>query len=98
MIRKRSSLGGRPAGVHEWRVLTVDRRGLAVRVRRILVGIEYLHLVSPHQEYAAVAALLPFAARRHRRHPFDVQLAVAEPLARPDVATARGDLGVAVLD
>src|SRR4051812_28276521 len=70
-------LAGRPARVHERRVLPVDRRGVAVSVRDIVIRVEYLNLVSAHQKHAAVAALLPIALWRRRRAPLDVKLYVA---------------------
>src|SRR3954470_21004842 len=60
-------LAGRPARVHEWRILAVDRRGVAVGGGDVVIRVEHLHLVSSHQEYAAVAALLAVAFGWRRR-------------------------------
>src|SRR5512144_3426297 len=90
--------GRRSAGVYERWILPVHGRRLTVGVGAIVVGIEDLHFVPAHQIHPAVATLLSFAARRYGRHPFDVQLAIAESLPGVNVAAPRGDLGVSALD
>ena len=92
----RLPLARRPRGIDEWRILPVDGTGLAVRVRVVLVGIEHLQLVDPHEKDAAVAALLAFTLHHRRRGPLDVQLHVAEAARRDEHAGARFDLDVAV--
>src|SRR6266576_2588920 len=94
----RLPLTRRPRGIDEWRILPVDGTGLAVRVRVVLVGIEHLQLIDPHEKDAAVAALLAFTLWRSRRAPLDVQLHVAEAACRDEHAGVRFDLDVAVFD
>ena len=51
-------------GVDQRWVLPVDCSGLAVRVGDVLVGIEHLHLVEPHQEDTTITAALTVTLRR----------------------------------
>src|SRR5205823_14696398 len=82
----------RPAGrVDERRVLSINRRGLTVRVRDVVKAVEDLDFVPAHEKDAAVAAILILASRRIRRRPLDMQLAVAEFIPGRDVAGPRGD-------
>ena len=71
--------------------MTVNRGRLAVGIRLVLIAVEHLDLVLAHQKHAAVAAILPRASGRRWRRPFDVQLAVAEFISRPNGAFARRD-------
>ena len=73
-------------GVCQWRSLFVDTSCLSVYVSLVVVAIEYLYLIQPLHEYAAVAACLALAGDVFRNAPFDVQLVVFELLLRPDVA------------
>src|SRR5678815_4202569 len=94
----RLPLAGRATRVHERRELPVDRRGLAVRIRLVLVRVEYLHLVAPHEEDTAVAALLTLTHSREWGHPFDVELGITERVARDDPAGAGRHLHISLLD
>lgn len=78
------------APVDQWRILTVYGAGCAVRIGYVVIPVENLNLISPHQEDAAVAAALAFTPHLRRRSPFDVQLTVSEVLPRLDVARPRG--------
>ena len=51
-------LAGGARGVHEWRVLPVDRSRLPVRVSDTLVGVEHLDLIKALQEDPTVATVL----------------------------------------
>src|SRR5438034_10141120 len=62
----RLPLARRPGGVDERRVLAVDRTGLPVGIGVVLIGIEDLELVPPHQKDPAVATLLTFALHDRR--------------------------------
>src|SRR3954471_1766702 len=84
--------------VHEWWVLAVNRRGLAIGVGHVLVRIQHLHLVAVHESDAAVAAILAEPASGSRRGEFDVQLNVAKLLPRDNRTRSRTGLEVAVLD
>src|SRR4051812_16677325 len=53
--------------IHERRRLPVDRGGLAIRIRRVLEGIEHLNFVAAVEEDAAIAAALAIAYGRWRR-------------------------------
>src|SRR6267143_1339032 len=92
----RLPLAWRPRGIDERGILAVDRACLAVGIGVVLIGIEHLELVYPHQEDAAVAALLPFALHGGRRGPLDVQLHVAEAAGRDEHAGAGLYLDVAI--
>src|SRR5258707_13523066 len=94
----RLPLARRPRRIDGRRILPVDGPGLAVRVCVVLVGIEHLQLVDPHEKDAAVAALLAFTLRRSRCAPLDVQLHVAEAARRDEHAGVRFDLDVTVVD
>src|SRR5882672_1435859 len=93
----RLPLAWRPRGIDERGILAVDRACLAVGIGVVLIGIEHLELVYPHQEDAAVAALLPFALHDGWRGPLDVQLYVAEAARRDEHAGAGLYLDVAIL-
>ena len=86
------------AGVDEWRVLSVDRGCLSVRVGLTLVGIEHLNFIEAVQKHAAVATVLVLTVGRAGRGPFDVQLAVPKGASRLHVSRARGDLEVSIAD
>ncbi len=77
-------LAGLAAGVDERRVLAVERRPSTVGIGLVVVAVEDLDLVDVHQEDAAVAPVLAFALDHGRGRPLDMELAVAEPLLRPD--------------
>src|SRR5712691_10950937 len=92
----RLPLAGRPRGIDERRVLAVNRACLPVGIRVVLIGIEDLQLVDPHQEYAAVSALLALALCRRRGPPIDVAPHVAEAAGRHEHACAGFYLDVVV--
>src|SRR6185437_4040283 len=77
----RLPFAGLATGVHQRRILAEERCRLTVRIRAIVVRVEHLYLVQPHEKHAAVAALLSLAVRRRVRFPLAVQLTVAEPLS-----------------
>ena len=89
-------LARRTCGIHQRRILAIDRAGLAVRVGLVPVGLQHLNFVQRVQIHAAVARLLIAAMGRVRGSPLDVQLAISERLLGDDVAGAGGDLEVAV--
>jgi len=64
---------GRAAGVYQRRMLTVQRRALAVGVAGVLVGVENLHFVLAAEKHAAVAAPLAIADHLLRCGEFHVQ-------------------------
>src|SRR6266513_4567301 len=86
-----------PCWIHERRILTVDRSRLPIGIGVVLVRIEHLQLIYPHQEDSTVPALLAFAFHHRRRGPLDVQLHVAKTARRLDHAGARLYFHVAVL-
>src|SRR6266550_4654113 len=88
----------RTRGVHQRRILAINRRGLAIGIRLALIGIEDLSLVESLQENAAVAAVLVFAFRGGRLGKFHVQLAIAKRFACLNVPGLWHNLEVAVLD
>src|SRR5947207_1357829 len=53
---------GLSRGIRQRRPLTVNRAGLTVRVREVLIRIEHLNLIEPLKEYAAITAILTVAA------------------------------------
>src|SRR5215472_11951321 len=82
-------LARRKRGVDQRRILAVDRGSLAVGIRFVLKRIQYLNFIEPVQENAAVPALLALAFWRHGLRKFHVQLAIADRLARGNVAHVR---------
>jgi len=78
-------LTGRAQRVSERRVGAVDGIGETVRIGRVLVVVQDLHLDEAHQENTAVASALAIALNLARRSPFNMQLAVAEPRLGSDV-------------
>ncbi len=66
------------AGVDERRVLLVNGAALAIVVRRVLVRVENLNLIGPHQKDTAVASSLAIAFSFRSRCPFDVDLTIAK--------------------
>jgi len=91
-------LAGRATGVHQRWKLSVDRRRLAVGIRLVLVRVQHLHLVPPHEEDTTVTALLTLAHRGQWRHPLHVQLRVPECVARDDPSSAGHHLHISLLD
>ena len=57
------------AAVDQRRILAVDRPGLAVGVRDVVIRVQHLHLVAAHDDHAAVAAALAVAGRRRSARP-----------------------------
>ena len=69
----------RTAGIHERRVLSIERSRLSVGIGLIRIRAEDLHFVATiDEEDAAVAPRLSVAFAILGNHPFDVDLAVAE--------------------
>src|SRR5256885_2108416 len=87
-----------PSRVDERRVLAVNGAGLPVGIGVVLVRIEHLEFVDPHQEDATIPALLPFALGRRWCGPLDVQLHVAESTTRDQHPRAWVHFYVAVSD
>ena len=87
---------GRPGGIDQRRILPVNRRRLAIGIGSVLVRIKHLNLVQPHQEHAAITAILAFTGRGQRFGELDMQLTIAEGIAGRDVARTRDDLHIAV--
>jgi len=83
--------------IHLRRILSIDRGSLAVRVGPILVGIENLYFVKPHQENAAVPAFLAFSVGRSGFAKFHVKLAIAECFFAVDRTGVGNNFHVAVL-
>src|SRR5205814_8208347 len=82
-------LARRKTGVGQWWVLSIDGARRAIRVGLVPKRIEHLHFITIQaKEDAAIASALSFAFSRLRCRPFDVQLAIAEVLQRPHIATA----------
>ena len=79
-------------------MLLVNRARLSVVVGLIVVGVENLDFVAFHEKNAAVSAVLSLALRYCRCSPLDVELDIAEPVARRDVAGTKGDFHVSVPD
>ena len=84
--------------VNQWNVLLVNAGCLAVGVGFIAEGIEYLHFVSLHQEYATVATILPFASNHSWCLPFNVKLNITETLSRTQVTRTRDNHQMTVCD
>jgi len=91
-------LAGRPAGIDQGRRIPVDCRGLPIRIGLVLVGIKYLDFIETHQVYPTIPAILVLAVRRAGSGPLDVELAIAEGLLGPDVASVRNYLEITLLD
>ncbi len=91
----RLPLALRPDRVHQRRPLPVERPGLPVRVRQARKRFQHLNLVPVHQQHAAVAAILVLPLDLQRFHPLDVQLHVAELIAREQRARSGRDFEVA---
>src|SRR2546430_17638084 len=85
------------AGVHQRRILAVNRGGLAIGVGFIVEAIHHLHFVSRHQIDAGVSAVLSIGFGGIGRGPLDVKLAIAIAFPGLNAAFARDDLHVAVL-
>ena len=66
------------AGVHQRRPLLIDRGGLSVEVRLVLVGIEDLDFIGAHHVDAAIAPFLAVPFDFVGGGKFYVQLAIAE--------------------
>ena len=94
VVRLPLALG--PDRIHQRRPLSVKRPGLPVRVSHAHRRLQHLNLVAVHQQHAAIAPVLILPLNFRRLHPFDVQLHVAELLARDQGAGSRGALDVAV--
>ena len=71
---------GRARDIHERRILSVHRGGLAVGIREVVIAVEHLDLELAQQEHTAVAAPLAVALHLGRRGELDVQLKVGELL------------------
>src|SRR5260370_15651014 len=84
--------------IYERRPLAIDGSGLAIRVSRVVVGIQDLYFVAAHEYNPAVATRLTVPAYLGRRGPLDVQLAVAEFLFGGDVARVWDHFDVAVFE
>src|SRR5258706_8516968 len=52
---------GRFRGIHQRRLLAVDRRGLPIGICRVIVGIEDLNLVAAINEQSIIATALSLA-------------------------------------
>ena len=94
----RLPVAGRSRGVDERGILAVDGAGLAIGIRVVLVGVEDLELVHPHQKDPAVPALLALALHDSRRCPFDVELHIPERTRGYQHPGSRLHFDVAVLD
>src|SRR5437867_13455103 len=57
-------------GIHQRWVLAVNRGSLSICVRFVVVGVQHLNFIFPHQKHAAVAPLLARSPSRQRRGPF----------------------------
>src|SRR5262245_2897569 len=77
-------------------MLLVDRGALPVKVRLVLVRVEDLNLVLPHEINAAIATPLPSTDHLLRRGEFEVELAVPERVLGGDPVLVRD--GVSVLN
>src|ERR1044072_6960400 len=87
----------RPARwIYERRILTVHGAGLTVGIGVVLIGIEDLQLVNPHQEDAPGPPLLPAPADDGGSGPLERELHVAEPARRLNHAGPRLHFHVAV--
>src|SRR6516162_6935233 len=78
-------------------MLLVDRPGLSVEIRFVLIGIQHLDLISVREEHTAVAAALAAAFDHRGRRPFNVQLAIAITILGRNAAGAI-DGGYAIFD
>jgi len=85
-------------GIDQRGVLAIEGGSGAIRVRGVVVPVEYLDLIQVHQQYPAVAPLLACARDCYRRGPFQMELAI--PKTRPGLDGSRPgeDLHVAVLN
>src|SRR5437867_2497986 len=82
-------LAGWQAGIDQRRILAINGAGRTIGVSLVSERIEHLRFIAiQSEENATVAAPLAFTLRRRRSGPFKVQLAIAEALARADVAAA----------
>ena len=91
-------LSRRTRRIHQRRILSVHRARLPIGISLVLVGIEHLDFVSAHQKHAAVAALLAFSVGRSWLEELYVQLAIAEGIARGDIAALGDHFHVAAVD
>src|SRR5215207_1435556 len=85
-------------GINQWGVLTIEGGGGAIRVRGVVVPVEYLDLIHAHQQHPAVAPLLACARNFYRRGPFQMELAVPQTRPGLDGPRPRDDLHIAVLN
>lgn len=69
--------------------MAVERSGLSVGIRGVVVGIENLDFVSPLKIYPAVSAPLTFALHFRRSRPFHMKLDVTEFLPGHDSAASQ---------
>ena len=88
----------RAADVHERRILAVDGGSLSVRIRRISIIVKDLDFIHALNDDAGVAAALALGRDADGRRPFDMQLAAAEAVLRPQGALLRNGFHVAVDD
>ena len=69
---------------HGWiyhrRIHSIDSTCAAIRIGCIIITRKNLYLILPHEDDAAIAALLPNSVRivNWRNHPFDMKLNVSE--------------------
>src|SRR5437667_562942 len=84
------------ADVHQRRILTVNRRCLAIRIGVVVIGIKHLDLIETHQINAAIASSLPFALCRKGSGPLDMKLHISKRAASVDVAASLGRFRVSV--
>ena len=66
--------------VDRGRLLFINRSALAIKVGRVVEGVEDLDFVSAHHVYAAIAAPLPFSLYLVQCREFKVELAIPESL------------------
>ena len=85
-------------GIHQRRVLAIDRACGTVGIRGVVEAIQHLNFVFAVQEHAAVAAALAVAMRWSRRGPFDMKLEVAEVIFGVNVAGLGNGNHFAVFD
>jgi hypothetical protein len=70
----------RTTNIYQRRELSIDSARLSIRIRRILIGVQYLDLIEPHKIDSAVTATLPFTNHWQWCRPFNMQLNVPESL------------------
>ena len=85
---------GLAAGIHDRRLLLVDRATLAIEVGLIDERVEDLQFIATHEMDAAVTATLTGAFDLGGRCEFEMQLAIAEALLRGDRVLGRRDFTV----